>query len=283
LLIDLSGHTQGNKLPAFAYRPAPVQLTWAGYVGTTGLEAMDFLIADRFHVPPELEHLYVEDVLRLPNGYVCYEPPPHAPEVGALPALRAGFVTFGSFCIPSKINDHVAETWSRILRAVPDSRLLLKYRGMDDRLLQDRIPAMFERRGVAASRVQLEGGSSHESLLARYNDVDITLDTFPYSGGLTTCESLWMGVPVVTWPGTRFASRHSFSHLSNVGLTETIARDQDEYESIAIVLAQDQARLSRMRGGLRGRMAASPLCDAERFARDFERMLHAAWRSCIEK
>ena len=160
MLIDLSGHTQGNNLLAFAYRPAPVQLTWAGYVGTTGLDAIDFLIADRFHVPAELEHLYVEGVLRLPNGYVCYEPPSYAPPVGPLPASRAPGVTFGSFSIPSKINDQVLETWSRILLAVPDSRLLLKYRGMDDRALQARIAATLGRHGVDFSRVQLEGGSS---------------------------------------------------------------------------------------------------------------------------
>ncbi len=162
MLIDLAGHTQGNKLLAFAYRPAPVQLTWAGYVGTTGLDAIDFLIADRFHVPADLEHLYIEDVLCMPNGYVCYEPPSYAPPVGALPALRTSCVTFGSFCIPSKIHEHVLEIWSRILLAVPESRLLLKYRGMDDRVLQERIQAVFDRQGVDASRVQLEGGSSHE-------------------------------------------------------------------------------------------------------------------------
>ncbi len=120
------------------------------------------------------------------------------------------------------------------------------------------------------------------SLLARYNDVDITLDTFPYSGGLTTCELLWMGVPVVTWPGARFASRHSLSHLSNMGLTETIARDQSDYEFIAIALAKDRARLSLMRGRLREKMAASPLCDAQKFTRDFERELQTAWRSRVE-
>jgi protein O-GlcNAc transferase len=279
MLIDLSGHTQGNKLPAFAHRPAPVQLTWAGYVGTTGLDAIDVLIADRFHVPAEFDPLYVEDVLRMPNGYVCYEPPSYAPPVGALPALRGAGITFGSFSIPSKINDRVLETWSRILLAVPNSRLLLKYRGMDDRAIRKRIDAALGRHGVDASRVQLEGRSSHESLLARYNDIDIALDTFPYSGGLTTCESLWMGVPVVTWPGERFASRHSLSHLSNVGLTETIGRDRGEYETIAVELAKDCAHLSRMRGRLRDQMAASPLCDARRFARDFEGAMQSAWRS----
>jgi predicted O-linked N-acetylglucosamine transferase (SPINDLY family) len=278
VLIDLSGHTAANRLVAFVHKPAPVQATWAGYVGTTGLRAMDWLIADRFHVPPDLEGFHSERVYRMPNGYICYEPYALAPPVGPLPALRNGFVTFCSFPNPAKINPGTIAIWARILAAVPGSRLRLRYKWLDAAYNTKRIQEGFAEHGIAAERVMIQGGGDLRAMMDSYNASDIGLDTFPYSGGLTTCEALWMGVPVVTWPGDRFESRHSFSHLSNAGVTDTTARDLDDYAAIAAALAQDLPRLADLRLNLRPRMAASPLCDADRFVRDLETAFRTMWR-----
>ncbi|MBV8168453.1 MAG: tetratricopeptide repeat protein [Alphaproteobacteria bacterium] len=279
ILIDLSGHTAANRLVAFAHKPAPVQATWAGYVGTTGLRAMDWLIADRFHVPPELEAFHSERVYRMPNGYICYEPFIMAPAVKPLPALANGFVTFCSFPNPAKINPGTIAVWARILKAVPTARLRLSYKWLSAPLNVERVHGGFAAHGIDISRVRVEGGGDPKSMMDSYNESDIGLDSLPYSGGLTTCEALWMGVPVVTYPGNRFESRHSFSHLSNAGLTETTARDLDDYVRIAVELAQDLPRLADLRLNIRPRMAASPLCNPGQFARDLEAGFRTMWRA----
>jgi predicted O-linked N-acetylglucosamine transferase (SPINDLY family) len=279
ILIDLSGHTAANRLVAFAHKPAPVQATWAGYVGTTGLKAMDWLIADRFQVPPELERYHSERVYRMPNGYISYEPFVMAPSVGPLPAIANGYVTFCSYPNPAKINRATIAAWSRILAAVPSARLRLRYKWLDTPLNLRRIQDGFAENGIDAARITIDGGGDVRGMMASYNEVDIGLDTFPYSGGLTTCEALWMGVPVVTWPGDRFEGRHSFSHLSNAGLTETIARDLDGYIEVAVALANDLPRLADLRLNLRTRMAASPLCDPDRFVRDLETAFRTMWQA----
>jgi predicted O-linked N-acetylglucosamine transferase (SPINDLY family) len=285
ILFDLAGHTAENRLLVFARKPAPIQITWAGYVGTTGLEAMDYLLADRWEVPPEAEPYYAERVLRMPDGYVCYDPPAYAPRVGPLPAGGTGAhpgVTFGSFNHPLKFTPRVVACWARILHRLPQARLVLKYRGLDDPDAQARLWKLFAGEGIAARRVELSGGCSHDEFLGWYNRIDIALDPFPYGGGLTTCEALWMGVPVVTCPGETFASRHSLSHLSNVGLKETIARDLDEYVALAVSLAEDLPRLAALRAGLRERMARSPLCDGKRFAANLAELLRRVWREWVE-
>ena len=241
-------------------------MTWAGYVGTTGLSAMDYLLADRYEVPPGAERHYREQVLRMPDGYVCYDPPAYAPPVTSLPALGRREVTFGCFNNPAKITPQAIEVWSRILRRLRAARLVLKFKGWSDPGVSRRFAEMFAARGIDAGRLEFLGNSPHAELLGEYGRIDLALDPFPYCGGLTTCEALWMGVPVITCPGETFASRHSLSHLSNVGLTETIARDLDEYIELAVSLACDLPRLADLRAGLRGRMAASPLCDGKRFA-----------------
>ncbi|MCS6850985.1 MAG: tetratricopeptide repeat protein [Gemmataceae bacterium] len=278
LLVDLAGHTSSHRLLLFALKPAPVQLTWLGYTGTTGLGAIDYLIADHFHVPEGSEGHYRERVLRLPDGYVCYQAPADAPPVGPLPARARGFVTFGSCNNPAKIGPDVVRRWARILRQVPGSRLRLQYRGLDDPRVAERFRQLFAAEGIDPSRLELSGWARHEELLAQYHSIDIALDPFPYSGGLTTCEALWMGVPVVTCPGATFASRHAFSHLSNAGVTETIATDEADYERRAVELARDWERLEQLRRELRPRMAQSPLCDGPRFARHLHRALREVWR-----
>ncbi len=274
VLFDLAGHTARNRMLTFARRPAPVQIGWAGYVGTTGLEAMDYLLADRHHVPPEAEPYYCEQILRMPDGYVCFDAPADAPPVGPLPALAAGGVTLASFNNPAKITPPVVSVWAEILRRLPKARLLLKFRGLDSRASSGRLRRLFAAEAIAAERVELLGWSPRADLLSLYNQVDLALDTFPYSGGLTTCEALWMGVPVVTWPGTTFAGRHSLSHLSTVGLTETVADGREPYVELAVRLAENVAHLAELRSGLRERMAASPLCDGRRFAENLLALLH---------
>lgn len=278
ILFDLAGHTRGNRMLLFARKPAPIQVTWLGYVGTTGLAAMDYLLADRFHVPPGVERVYREQVLRLPDGYACYDPPADAPPVGPLPARAAGHITFGSFNNPAKITPPVIAVWAEILRRVAGARLVLKYKWFDDPATQRRYRDWFAEHGVTPERIDLLGWSPHAELLAHYNRIDIALDPFPYSGGLTTCEALWMGVPVVTCPGETFASRHSLSHLSNVGLTETVVAELPAYVERAVELAGDLERLVSWRADLRERVRCSPLCDGVRFADNLMGLLRDAWR-----
>jgi predicted O-linked N-acetylglucosamine transferase (SPINDLY family) len=279
ILFDLAGHTALNRLLAFARKPAPVQITWLGYVGTTGLAAMDDLIADRFHVPPRAEVHFREKVLRMPDGYVCFEPPDEAPAVGPLPALERGQVTFGSFNNVAKLNSEVIALWAEIVRGVPGSRLVLVSPAFAGQTARRRVGEAFVAAGGAPEQLELRGRLPRPELLAAYNAIDVALDPFPYSGGVTTCEALWMGVPVVTCPVETFASRHSLSHLSNVGLTETIATTRQEYAELAVSLAGDLPRLARLRAGLRPRMAASPLCDGQRFAANLMQVLRDVWRA----
>ncbi len=233
VLFDLAGHTKGNRLRVFARRAAPVQVTWAGYVGTTGVGAMDYILADRHHIPQADERFYTERVLRMPNDYVCYEPPPYSPVVGPLPAERNGYVTFGGFHNVGKAGALSVATWARVLYAVPDARLILLYKKLSDPVVATRLRRRFAEAGIAEARLTIEASPPHWQLLNRYNDVDIALDSRPYSGGLTTLEALWMGVPVMTVPGRTFAGRHSLSHLSNAGLSDLVAEDEDVSPSCA--------------------------------------------------
>ncbi|MFD2262708.1 tetratricopeptide repeat protein [Lacibacterium aquatile] len=283
IAFDLSGHTAGNRLEVLALRPAPVQATWAGYVGTTGMAEMDWIIADRYHIPPELEHTHRERIMRMPDGYICYEPNPRSPTVGPLPALGNGYVTFGSFNNVRKLSAACVALFARVLKAVPDSKLFLKYKGMASDVNIKRLGAAFEAHGISRDRLILEEGGSPMDMLFGYHKVDICLDTMPYSGGLTTCEALWMGTPVITLPGDRFCSRHSYSHLSNAGASECIASSEEEYVAIAKGFADDLERLANFRYGIRERMAASPLCDPDRFAENFEQALIKMWHDWCAK
>jgi predicted O-linked N-acetylglucosamine transferase (SPINDLY family) len=283
ILFDLAGHSPDSRLLTFARKPAPIQVTWLDSVGSTGLSAMDYLLADRYLVPAGAETQYVEQVLRLPDGHVCYDPPESAAPVGPLPAIERGCVTFGSFTQPLKVNPNVVHVWARILRRLPSSRLVLKYTGWggpeSSRFWRD----VFQREGVPGEQIEFQGHSPRGAYFGAYSQLDITLDPFPHNGGVTTCDSLWMGVPVVTCPGESFASRQSLSHLSNVGFTETIARDLDEYVEIALRLASDLPRLAQIRSRLREQMAASPLCDGRRFTEHLVQLLRRVWREWCRK
>jgi predicted O-linked N-acetylglucosamine transferase (SPINDLY family) len=278
ILVDLNGHTQGNRLLVFARRPAPLQVTWLGYFNTTGLDAMDYLIADEYSVPIGSAQQFSEKVMRMPHSRFCYAGPPEAPEIAKLPALDKGYATFGSFNHLAKLNDGVIATWSRILQAVPCSRLVLKRKQFADKITRQRFMDAFARNGIDAERIELRQGSSHLQMLEEYSDIDIALDPFPYTGGMTTLEALWMGIPVVTLTGESLLTRQSASFLRLIGLQQLVAQDEPAYCLIARQLAEDPAQLAAMRAGLRARMLASPLCDCGSFVRDLEQVYHQVWR-----
>ena len=278
ILIDMSGYGDRGLIAACAERPVPVQVKWVGMQNhSTGLAEMDWIITDRWETPPGHETFYAERLLRLPDGYVCYSPPPYAPDVVPLPALARGHVTFGCFNNTAKITKVVIATWARVLHALPSSRLVLKAHQFAEPATSDRFLAAFAAHGIAATRLELRAGSPHRDLLAQYGDIDVVLDPFPYSGGLTTCEALWMGVPTVTVPSETFASRHSASHMSNAGLADWVVADLDAYVARAVAAAADIGALAALRAGLREQVRASPLCDAPRFGRSLGAALRHAW------
>lgn len=281
ILVDLAGHTGGNRLPLFAQKAAPIQVTWAGYVGTTGLSTMDYLISDSNESPGYADDVTVERIVRLPDGYVCYAPPEYAPEIMPLPAYSNGYITFGCFNNLPKLNEDVIKLWSELLKRIPTSKIFLKTKSFNDQETRERYHQLFVNYGVELERVILEGDSRHPELLASYNRVDIALDPFPYSGGLTTLESLWMGVPVITLGGERFCSRHSLTHLTILGLTETIAADAETYITTALILAENLDHLAAMRSSLRPRMAASPLCNGVKFTRNLEAAYRSMWQAWV--
>lgn len=270
VLVDLSGHTAGNRLGVFAHAPAPVQLSWLGYFDTTGLPTMDYLVSDAYSTPPQSQPLFVEKLWCLPEVRFCYLAPDYAPPPAAAPCLKNGYVTFGSFNRLEKLNERVLRLWAAILAALPESRLLLKAKAFDDAGGRRAWLARFAAHGVTEERLILRGHSDHPAMLAEYAQIDVALDVFPFTGGLTTLEALWMGVPVVTLAGTTLLARQSASFLHAIGRDEWIAEDEQRYVEIASALARDCARLQTARAALRERMRSSPLCDAKRFCRQLE-------------
>lgn len=282
ILIDLNGHTAHNRLLVFARKPAPVQVTWLGYPNTTGLSTMDYRLVDRFTDPVGMtEHLHSETLVRLPECFSCYQPPANVPDVSALPACGNGYVTFGSFNNLGKITPDVMALWARVLQAVPGSRLVLKNINLSEQAVQQSVRQAFAAGGVAPDRLELIGFevSSHTHL-ERYHNIDIGLDPFPYNGATTTCEALWMGVPVITLSGRTHAGRVGVSLLSNLNLTEFIANTTDEYVAAALRLTADLETLSALRRELRARMAVSPLTHAQRFTQNLEQAYWGMWEDC---
>lgn len=283
ILIDLSGHTAFNRLPVFAWKPAPVQLSWLGYFATTGVQAMDYLLADPWTLPAEEESSFTEKIWRLPETRLCFTPPHADLAVSPLPALANGYVTFGCFNNLTKMNDAVVELWAQVLNAVPASRLFLKARQLQQASAQSEVTARFAARGIEAGRLILEDYVPRENYLAAYQRVDIALDPFPYPGGTTTVEALWMGVPVLTLAGERFLSRQGVGLMMNAGLPEWVAADPVDYLARAVTHAGDLQKLSTLRAGLRPKVLASPIFDAPRFAGHFETALRGMWHAwCAE-
>ena len=278
ILVDLSGHTGGNRLLLFARRPAPIQITWLGYSwGGTGMAAMDYRISDRYADPEgESDAHYRERLLRLPHSKWCYLPPAAMPACNALPAQSRGYVTFGSFCSFPRISNETMRAWALLLRRLPGARLCIIGAPGDESL--DRMLEIFDAAGVYADRLDLVGRMSLDAYLQQYLQVDIALDPFPCNGATTTCESLMMGVPVVCRSGGSAASRSGVSLLTNAGLPHLIARSWEEYVDVALGLAADLPALAQLRATLRQRVSASPLLDAAAFTRDLEQLYRGAWR-----
>ena len=279
ILVDLAGHTGKNRLSVFALRPAPVQLSWLGYYATTGLSAIDAVILDPWHAPPGTEAEFTERIVRMPHNRFCYTPVSFAPAVAPSPVFKNGFITFGSFNNSAKLNEEVLGVWAQIIQTVPESRLILKWRTFADVLYRERISAFFAAQGISTERVELRPISAHPKMLEEYADIDIALDPFPFSGGHTSCEALWMGVPVITWSKKRVVSRQTFSFLANIGLTELAASSVEEYIDIATTLAANYTRLKELRLTLRRRMATSPLCNVQGFTRHLEEIYTSIFRS----
>ncbi len=285
ILVDLAGHTANNRLLVFAERPAPVQVTWLGYPNTTGLSAMDYRLTDAIADPEgEADALHTEILVCLPNGFLCYAPVADAPEIGGTPALTTGHVTFGSFNNLAKVTPEVVETWARVLHRIPKSRLVIKSWPLADEEPRKRYLEMFGAHGIDAGRVELCSWiASKSGHLGAYNRVDVGLDPFPYNGTTTTCEALWMGVPVITLRGDRHSGRVGASILTRVNLAGCMAETKAVYVEKAVALANDLDRLSEFREGLRNRMRESPLCDSDAFTRDVEAAYREMWRRrCID-
>ena len=279
ILVDLALHMAGNRLPVFARKPAPVQVTFAGYPGTTGLDTIDYRLTDPYLDPPEpgVDEAYTEKSLRLPATFWCYDPLDDAPpNVGPLPALANGFVTFGclnNFC---KINDGVLKLWAQVMAAVADSRLLLL---ADEGSHRQRTLAVLEALGVSRQRVRFAAKRPRAEYLKLYQQIDLGLDTLPYNGHTTSFDSCFLGVPVVTLVGQTVVGRAGYSQLMNLGLPELIGRTEDQYVRLVAELASDLPRLAALRAALRGRMQASPLMDGPAFARAIEAAYRRMYRT----
>jgi len=281
ILVDLSGHSAKNRLRVFARKPAPVQASWLGYMSTTGLTAIDYYIGDEIHTPEEFDGHFSEQVYRLRRNLTCFNPPEDAPPIAALPAESAGQITFGCFGNPGKITDACIDLWAGLLKTVESSRLILRYQGYEDPAVCQDFVQHFSNVGIEATRIDFEGSTDYRGVLETYNRVDIALDTYPYSGTMTTMEALWMGVPVVTLAGNRTLARQAAGQLSAAGLDELIADDAEAFVSVASSLANDVGRLASYRSSMRDRLSNSPLCDASDLARALEDAYRTMWLSYL--
>jgi protein O-GlcNAc transferase len=284
ILIDLSGHTSQNSLKVFTYKPAPIQVTWIGYFNTTGLKSMDYIFCDKFVIPLGNEYFYTEKPFRFEEGYLCFTPPENSIHIKKLPALENKHITFACFNQLKKMGEDVVELWADILQKVPNSKLFLKSAALDNQnQARHETLEKFEKYGISPSRLIMEGRSSRDDYFETYNNVDIALDPFPYVGGTTTVEALWMGVPVITLQGTHYVSRMGVSIMNTVGLTDWVAVDKEHYVKIAVRKASELNELSLLRASLREQMLRSPLCDAPRFARKLEKSLNTIWLNYCEQ
>lgn len=277
ILVDLAGHTAGNRLSLFARKPAPVQMLTQGYLDTSGLTAMDYFVTDRWVVPPEDESSFTEKILRLPNAHFCFAPTGLDIPVTARPAGQP--LTLGSFNNWNKVSDETIALWGRVMAEIPDCRLFLKSGRFDDPVLRREAIDQLAAHGVGESRLMIEGFTTREALLAAYNRVDIGLDPFPYNGCTTTIEALWMGVPVVAIRGKRSVARASEAILTVIGRSDLVAADADAYVAIVKALAADRKALDEMHGHLRAMTEGSPICNCRQFARDMVDLYRQMWRT----
>jgi predicted O-linked N-acetylglucosamine transferase (SPINDLY family) len=276
ILIDLAGHIGDNRLLIFAHRPAPVQVTYLGYQNTTGMRAMDYRLTDAHADPPGTnDAYYTEQLVRLPGAFFCYARPEEAPPVGAPPFESQGHVTFASLNNLNKLNDEALQAWARILARVPGSRLLVL--GYSQGVFERRVRQKLSDEGIDGARVDVVNKRPRAEYLAVHHQIDIALDSFPFNGHTTVCDALWMGVPSVMLEGTSYATRFGGRTLLDTGLGDLIARNVDDYVSLAVQLANDRARLAELRRSTRQRLAGSRLMDAQAFARDVEAAYRRMW------
>ena len=280
VLLDLSGHTGKNRLPVFAWKPAPVQASWLGYFATTGMAEMDYLLADEVGVPEAQRKNYTETIWYLPDTRLCFSAPESDVPVAPLPAVKNGHITFGCFQNLTKAGDEVLAAWSKVLGAVPDATLRWQCKQFGDPEVVKQQGLRLQQHGIDPARVTLHGSTSRKAYLGAHAEVDLILDTFPYPGGTTTCEALWMGVPTLTLAGETLLARQGAGMLTAAGLKEWIANNEAEYIAKAVALAHDPSRLATLRAGLREQVRTSPLFDAQRFARHFEDALWEMWQVC---
>jgi predicted O-linked N-acetylglucosamine transferase (SPINDLY family) len=283
ILIDLAGHARNNRLPAFAAKPAPLQVAWGDYVDTRGLTTIDVLLGDGIQTPEDDDVYYTERVVRFAPDYICYRPPAYAPPVAPPPCLARGHVTFGCFSEITKIGPDAIALWAAVLKAVPEARFVFNNRLLVDEGRRQRLARLFRDQGVGTDRIVFRAGGSHAAFLAQYEEVDVILDTTPYSGGLTTCEALLMGVPVLTVPGDRFCGRHAAVHLTHGGYPDGVCADRAAMVAKARALARDAHALASLRTQLRDRFLVSVVCDVPRFAQAFYGTLRAEWRALAAK
>ena len=282
ILIDLTGHTDNHRLLTFARKPAPVQVTWNGYANTTGMSAIDYRITDALADPPGMtEHLHSEKLVRLPEIYMAFTPPATSPDVSATPQMKSGHVTLGSMNALSKVTPQVIAVWSAILRALPEARLLMCT--VCPGRTSDRLIREFARHGVDRARLEPLPKLPLQQFLAAHSRIDVALDPFPFTGTTTTCQTLWMGVPVITLAGKSHVSRVGVTMLSSVGLEQCIAADESDYAKKVVALASSASRLQEMRAGMRERMRSSPLTNAARLTRFLEDAYRKMWEDYCEK
>jgi len=281
ILVDLAGYTTNNRILLFAHKPAPVQISWIGYPATTGLSTMDYKIVDNYTDPTGMtEEFYTEKLLRMPESFLSYLPDNDSPDIKELHALTSDHIAFGSFNIFAKVSPEAVTVWSKILETIPNSRLIMKAFNFTDRETCKYVFDTFSDKGIHSGRIELlSWEASHRVHLDTYNHIDIGLDPFPYNGTTTTCEALWMGVPVIALAGNSHASRVGISLLSNIGLAELVAGTPDEYVSIAVNLANDMDRLQSLRKNLRDRMLHSTLTNSKHFTWNLEKYYRTIWEN----
>jgi predicted O-linked N-acetylglucosamine transferase (SPINDLY family) len=278
ILVDLAGHTNKTRVNLFGLKPAPVQAAWLGYFGTTGLKSMDYLVLDPVSAPPGADKWYTESLVRLPYGRFCFKPPPVTLTPASPPCLVKGFVTFGCFNNVAKLSPGAIRLWAEILKALPQSRLVLKWRSLSESSVRKRLLDAFAKVGVEAGRIEMRGASPYIDMLSEYGDIDIALDPFPFGGATTSCEALWMGVPVITLPGERLASRQTLGFLDPMGFSEFAASSREDYAARALALAADPERLGDLRRRLRPAMEGAPFCDGPKFTATLEAAYRRMWR-----
>jgi protein O-GlcNAc transferase len=279
ILVDLSGHTDGHRLGVFRRKPAPIQMTWLGYFATTGLPEIDYILADRHVLPEADEALYTEKPLRLPESYFCFQPPESNLPLHPLPCLKKLTITFGCLNNITKLNADVVSVWSKILDAVPGSSLLIKSIQLSDEYIADSIRILFTENRITPERLVLLGKTNRQDHMAAYNSVDIALDPFPFGGGMTTLEALWMGIPVVTLSGGLWVSRVGASILSTAGFPDMITTSHTDYIEKAVELARNREGLVALRRDMRIILNSSPLCDIDRYTRRLEKLYQYSWQT----